>query len=524
MDFSNQQKLITKTSSISFIIPAYNCEDTIAESIMSIIDGNLKEKDEIIIINDASTDNTLKIVEDLQKKYSIIKILSHKYNKGSAAASRNTGIENAVSELIFCLDADNVLIPNSIEKLLQTLIENNADAVAFGELWYFKDFMKTVTHKLVYLNKVELKDALAGVYWPGPSGNYLFTKTSWEKAGKYDESVGGAYDSWVFGIKQLAIGSLMLTVPNTHYFHRYGYESTFIRDSRKFNPSKIGTSTLQPFFNIIENKSIKYITSKKHKELWFESMEKHPILVKGEKSGKNGKLITYTTEEKQYTLARKIYRALKKILLNREEIEDIQTKRIRPWIKINGDDTLRLNYPLLNPSSVVIDVGGYHGDWANNIAKKYDPIVHIYEPIKDFSQKLSERFLTNPKIHCHPVGLSDVDAIININLKDDSSSLFKNEGQYESIEVVDTTKEIEKQGIVSIDLMKINIEGSEYELLENIIHSGYISNIKNIQVQFHDFVPNATKRMHKIWNELAKTHHLTYQYVFVWENWEINDK
>ena len=73
--------------------------------------------------------------------------------------------------------------------------------------------------------------------------------------------------------------------------------------------------------------------------------------------------------------------------------------------------------------------------------------------------------------------------------------------------------------IERIDLMKMNIEGGEYDLLDHLIETGFIRNIENIQVQFHDFVPEAKQRMMKIQKELSKTHRLTYQYIFVWENW-----
>ena len=79
---------------------------------------------------------------------------------------------------------------------------------------------------------------------------------------------------------------------------------------------------------------------------------------------------------------------------------------------------------------------------------------------------------------------------------------------------------LNEHNIRSVNLIKINIEGGEYDLLEHIIDSGEISIFENIQVQFHDFVPHASERMLKIQKELIKTHYLTYQYEFVWENWK----
>lgn len=82
-----------------------------------------------------------------------------------------------------------------------------------------------------------------------------------------------------------------------------------------------------------------------------------------------------------------------------------------------------------------------------------------------------------------------------------------------------------KHNIEVVDLIKINIEGGEYDLLDEIIANNWLSKFKNIQVQFHDFViENPRERMEKIQKELAKTHQLTYQYDFVWENWKLNDE
>jgi cell wall assembly regulator SMI1 len=80
---------------------------------------------------------------------------------------------------------------------------------------------------------------------------------------------------------------------------------------------------------------------------------------------------------------------------------------------------------------------------------------------------------------------------------------------------------VSENRIRHIDLMKVNIEGGEYDLLEHVIATGLIHRVENIQVQFHDFFPDAVRRMAKIHDELTKTHYLTYQYRFVWENWRL---
>ena len=83
---------------------------------------------------------------------------------------------------------------------------------------------------------------------------------------------------------------------------------------------------------------------------------------------------------------------------------------------------------------------------------------------------------------------------------------------------------LNKEGINKIDLIKINIEGGEYPLLKRMIETNIIEKCNDIQVQFHNFYPNAITLRNEIRDSLQKTHFLTYDYPFVWENWRKKKK
>jgi hypothetical protein len=94
---------------------------------------------------------------------------------------------------------------------------------------------------------------------------------------------------------------------------------------------------------------------------------------------------------------------------------------------------------------------------------------------------------------------------------------------YNSIEKIKLVKYydfINDNKIDHIDLIKINIEGSEYELLEHIIENNLHVKIKNLQIQFHKIFNDSEEKREKIRKSLSLTHKLTYDYTFVWENWE----
>lgn len=267
---------------ISFIVPCFNCVDTIDESVMSIINGNLEKGDEIILIDDASTDDTLFKLNEFANNYPFIKILRHNINKGTAAAARNTGIDQSSSELIFCLDADNILHPHSVAILKNFLLINDLDVAAFGEIEYFSDEKTVVKDKWILSEKLDFISALNNpMKTPCGSGNFLYTKSIWKKVGRYNESVGGAFDSELFGLKLLAEGAKFWTLPNLAYLHRNGYESTFIKEYNKRNPSLLFLSALVDYMHLLHHEDVEYIFGKGRSN-WMNNIEQRPLRKKVE--------------------------------------------------------------------------------------------------------------------------------------------------------------------------------------------------------------------------------------------------
>ena len=209
----------------------------------------------------------------------------------------------------------------------------------------------------------------------------------------------------------------------------------------------------------------------------------------------------------------------KKIVINENDL--LQYNRVQPWFEAKGDQTLRLDYDL-NSDSIVFDVGGYKGEFAAEIFCKYGANVYIFEPIRDFIFIIRNKFSNNKKVKLFNFGLAGKDKELEISLLDNSSSVYLKGGNRETIQLKSIVDFLKTNDIKQIDLIKINIEGGEYELLESLIYNDCLKNFKNIQVQFHDFLfENAKERMNKIQESLSKTHEITYQYEFVWENWKI---
>jgi hypothetical protein len=75
-------------------------------------------------------------------------------------------------------------------------------------------------------------------------------------------------------------------------------------------------------------------------------------------------------------------------------------------------------------------------------------------------------------------------------------------------------------GLPKVDLLKINIEGGEFPLLEHLIASGLINKVIHLQIQFHDFFPDATARRERIRLLLTRTHVEQWNFPFIWESWK----
>lgn len=113
----------------SVIIPAYNCESSIANTVKSICDVQINEM-EIIIVDDGSNDNTGNECKSLISQYSFIKYY-YQENQGVSVA-RNYGISKAVGDYILLWDSDDKADSELLKKCMLTAQKKNADMLIFG--------------------------------------------------------------------------------------------------------------------------------------------------------------------------------------------------------------------------------------------------------------------------------------------------------------------------------------------------------------------------------------------------------
>lgn len=186
----------------------------------------------------------------------------------------------------------------------------------------------------------------------------------------------------------------------------------------------------------------------------------------------------------------------------------LDPESLRTW-QDNNLEHIRYEYDL-TPESIVVDLGAYKGEWANEIHASYGCQVVVVEPteyINDFRNGPIVNKAAATYAGKMPFG----------GRAYYTSSFEFGDHEYECFDVNELLDQYE-----SIDLLKINIEGAEYDVLSHITGAGLHKRIKNIQVQFHQIAGVPFELWYKeIEGKLIETHYLTWQSPYCWENWKL---
>jgi len=207
------------------------------------------------------------------------------------------------------------------------------------------------------------------------------------------------------------------------------------------------------------------------------------------------------------------------IRLWREPWRRIPLQAIKQWHADRGE-ARRSDTGFLTAGDVVLDFGGFQGEWTAQIRRKHDCSVHIFEPHPSFAAGCRARFSDDRKvfIHAHALGTSFGPLPLS-DAGDASSALTQTAGGTEGrvVKAADFLKDISPP----VALAKINIEGGEYDLFPALQYADWIRHIGVLQIQFHLYSEADIARRATIRATLSKTHICDWEYPFVWEQWSL---
>jgi FkbM family methyltransferase len=189
-----------------------------------------------------------------------------------------------------------------------------------------------------------------------------------------------------------------------------------------------------------------------------------------------------------------------------------------------GGEALRYRFNL-DRNSLVMDLGGYKGHFVLEILKQHECRMWVFEAMPEYSARLSRRLGRIPGVRIFAYGLAGTDQTALLKVDEDASSVFEaGGGRTVRIKLKSVLGFLKGARPKQIDLMKVNIEGGEYELLEKLCDSAWMPKLRRLQVQFHPFVPGALGRMKAIHAQLQRTHKLEWGFPMVWESWVLKEE
>jgi len=171
--------------SVTIVVPCWNEENTIQRTVLSLLDLDYpKEKLQLFLIDDGSTDNTLKVLKEFET-YSNIKVF-HKENGGKHTAV-NLGLENNANDFFGCLDADSFVHPEALKRIITYFDNPEVMAVAPSIIIHKPKNFVQYAQKAEYEMAVYIKKMLGFLdaihVTPGPFS--IFRKTVFDKIGNY---------------------------------------------------------------------------------------------------------------------------------------------------------------------------------------------------------------------------------------------------------------------------------------------------------------------------------------------------
>lgn len=156
----------------------------------------------------------------------------------------------------------------------------------------------------------------------------------------------------------------------------------------------------------------------------------------------------------------------------------------------------RYEYEVLTGEKI-IDIGSYQGEWSNEMIRRYGCNVELFEALENRAAWLFDGELEFGGAFYYSTQFAD-----------------NKPYRYKCVDIAPFLQS-------EIAVCKINIEGGEYDLLNYIIFTGAIRNIRNLQVQFHEVdVIDWQEKYNTLATRLSMTHRLSWRYPFCWESWE----
>jgi len=195
---------------ISIIIPCYNQEKYLEETVLSALKSTHRPL-EIIIVNDGSTDGSLAIAERLATNHPEIKIITQ--TNAGVSAALNTGCRASLGTYLFPLGSDDLISENYLSEASKILDTQKSVKVVYCEAEKFGEFGRKPWKLKPFSRNLLARDNMIFAC-------SLFRKVDWEEVGGFSEDMKMGREDWEFWIKILKNGGEVYKLPFTGFYYR----------------------------------------------------------------------------------------------------------------------------------------------------------------------------------------------------------------------------------------------------------------------------------------------------------------
>lgn len=206
---------------VSIIVPCYKQAHYLSEALLSVLEQSYSNW-ECIIVNDGSPDITELVAKEWLAKDPRFKYL-YKENGGLSSA-RNAGVKNSLGEFILPLDADDILHPDYLKRIVPVLESNDTLAIVSSFTKFFTNKINNVVHELKPKG-ANYRDLMFQNHLVATS---LFRKKCWEEVGGYDESMVKGFEDWEFWLNVTKKGCQFQFVEEFLFYYRKAKKSMLV--------------------------------------------------------------------------------------------------------------------------------------------------------------------------------------------------------------------------------------------------------------------------------------------------------
>ena len=381
---------------ISIVLPTFNGEKYIRESIESVLNQSYKNW-ELIIVNDCSTDNTGKIIEEYVKLDSRIKLITNSQNE-KLPKSLNIGFENANGEYYTWTSDDNIYKQNALEYMVNFLEKHkDIDLISCN----FDFINENKIFKSEFNENIKDRCALQLALQCNIGACFLYTKNIAQKVGKYDENMFCAedYDYWC----RLALkGNIFYCNEN---LYQYRFQNNSLTSTKQ--------NTIKEKTELVQKKYSKKIINK-YKSKCYSFYLKNII-------GRNIKNFIYSKQKSEHKKKYKIFGI--KITIKNTKYSD--------KFEIYNDNTF-FNFKIRPNSVLIVEPNNYHAEILPGFVKYFQDLGYKTDIFLRHENFLDSPFLDTSKINIFRGSAKHIKKMLkNENIKNYEFIFFSSSAYWE---------------------------------------------------------------------------------------------